>query len=161
MRNWYTSLLETGVTITCALSDITYEELIHKQEFPAGICPVNTRRTLPMRNWYLSILQHELLYFLCILLWSDITYEELILSSICREKAFPKSDITYEELIHASSASDGWVMFSASSSRTLPMRNWYIPILLMHICTSINGRTLPMRNWYLLHMFFYQLHISS
>ena len=38
---------------------------------------------------------------------SDITYEELILSSICREKAFPKSDITYEELIHASSASDG------------------------------------------------------
>ena len=68
--------------------------LLHKQEFPAGICPVK----------------------------SDITYEELTLSAIISLKYYITnlSDITYEELTLSSSF---LIVDSLIFSRTLPMRN--------------------------------------
>ena len=129
-------------------------DTLHKQEFPAGICPVNTRRTLPMRNWYRTsptckrtfvrlrrtlpmrnwyFLQSASLTFISFLSicrtlpmrnWYELTF--LILPFL-----LGMSDITYEELIqsfHSCSCT-----FARALSRTLPMRNWYeLQLLVLH-----------------------------
>ena len=150
----------------------------------------NVGRTLPMRNWH--VFTHDKYLQLCLMvghyLWgidtnkdlyksplsllqklSDITYEELTLSSsflivdsLIFSRTLPMrnwhshvlsfikflilSDITYEELTRLS----GIVKvspFSMKCGRTLPMRNWHSPKIVIIEC-FILCRTLPMRNWH-------------
>ena len=102
MRNWY--MLPSNIRLANVpvvfLSDITYEELILKYYCYSFVFFFwLLRRTLPMRNWYLWRLILKSLVQFCL---SDITYEELIQSSL--------TNSTIESV----------------SRRTLPMRNWYI-----------------------------------
>ena len=135
---------------TLHMSDITYEELtpsagrMHYQDksWQVGhyLWGIDT-----YYKWPIHHLEQR-----CYLHKSDITYEELThrLSDvpICMSNS---SDITYEELTRLS----GIVKvspFSMKCGRTLPMRNWHSPKIVIIEC-FILCRTLPMRNWHYPH----------
>ena len=118
-------------------------------------------RTLPMRNWHdcdATIGENE------IFILSDITYEELThFSSYSPNASVMTHSVGHylwgiDTLWQKRVTSDPWAI-----SRTLPMRNWHITLLLRSEALDYwnqNRRTLPMRNWHIAIMAIH-LHIRS
>ena len=119
------------------MSDITYEELTH-WEYRRSCADYILRRTLPMRNWHLMLLdfrpsKQNVGHYL----WGiDTKRYNICWVNYC----LFASDITYEELtqtyeLHFCSP---WGEFR----RTLPMRNWHSSSMLPNVASVSVGHYL-------------------
>ena len=149
MRNWHWRL-STSYWLSCSstfLSDITYEELtLH-------FISVNYIFHLLSDITYEELTPFVPIFpFWRITCMSDITYEELTLMApkiLILSFIFSSlSDITYEELTLSAAAIS--LARDFKKCRTLPMRNWHSPKIVIIEC-FILCRTLPMRNWHYPH----------